>query len=154
MAETVHLDAGHEEGTGRRDFLNYLGVSLGGVGAGAFLWPVIDSMNPSKDVLAVASIEVDLSQIEVGSAVKVVWRGKPVFIRHRTDEEIAEARAVDVDQRGRHLHPSGLHPDRHGGRRDPGRIRRLVLSVPRVALRYVRAHTQGSGAAEPARADI
>lgn len=96
MAEATHSDDGQEEGHGRRDFLNYLAVGMGAVGVGSFLWPVIDSMNPSKDVLALASIEVDLSQIEVGSAVKVFWRGKPVFIRHRTEEEIEEAREVDV----------------------------------------------------------
>ena len=85
-----------EEGVGRRDFLNYLAVGVGAVGAASFVWPVINSMNPSKDVLALASIEVDLSQIEVGSAVKVFWRGKPVFIRHRTAKEIEEAEDVDV----------------------------------------------------------
>lgn len=96
MAETAHSGDGHDDGIERRDFLNYLAVGVGAVGVGGFLWPVINSMNPSKDVLALASTEVDLSQIETGSAVKVVWRGKPVFIRHRTDKEIEEARDVDV----------------------------------------------------------
>lgn len=80
----------------RRDFLNYLAVGVGAVGAGAFAWPVINSMNPSKEVLALASIEVDLSAIEIGQAIKVFWRGKPVFIRHRSEEEIAEMAAVDA----------------------------------------------------------
>lgn len=80
----------------RRDFLNYLAVGVGAVGAGAFAWPVINSMNPSKEVLALASIEVDLSAIEIGQAIKVFWRGKPVFIRHRSEEEIAEMAAVDT----------------------------------------------------------
>jgi ubiquinol-cytochrome c reductase iron-sulfur subunit len=97
MAETTQDDEQPKDG-GRRDFLNYVAVGMGAVGAGAFLWPVINSMNPSKEVLALASIEVDLSAIEVGSAIKVFWRGKPVFIRHRTEEEIAEAQAVDTGQ--------------------------------------------------------
>ena len=59
-------------------------------------WPIISSLNPSEDVLALSSIEVDLSQIEVGQAITVKWRGKPVFIRHRTPEEIKTAEDVDV----------------------------------------------------------
>jgi len=96
MAEATQSEQDQEHGPDRRDFLNYLAVGVGAVGTGAFLWPVINSMNPSQEVLALASIEVDLSQIEVGSAIKVFWRGKPVFIRHRTEAEIAEAREVDA----------------------------------------------------------
>ena len=62
----------------------------------AVAWPMIHSLNPSKDVLALASVEVDLSAIEVGQAVTVKWRGKPVFIRRRTDEEIKQAEEVDL----------------------------------------------------------
>jgi len=69
---------------------------MGAVGAAAVVWPMIDSLSPSADVLALASTEVDLSPIEVGQAITVTWRGKPVFIRHRTETEIEEARAVDV----------------------------------------------------------
>jgi len=84
------------EGT-RRDFLDLVAWSTLAVGAGALAWPLIDQMNPSADVLALSSIEVDLSQIEVGQAVTVKWRGKPVFIRHRTPENIAEAEAVPLN---------------------------------------------------------
>jgi len=66
-------------------------VTIGGV-----VWPLIDQMNPDQSVLALATIEVDISSIEVGQSVVVKWRGKPVFIRHRTAEEIAEARAVPL----------------------------------------------------------
>ena len=66
------------------------------VGAAAAAWPLVDSMNPSADVLALLSTEVDLSPIEVGQSITVVWRGKPVFVRHRTEAEIASARDVDV----------------------------------------------------------
>ena len=75
----------------RRDFLNILTVATGAVGAGAFAWSAVDSMNPSKDVLALASTEVDIGSIEQGQSVTVKWRGKPVFIRHRTADEIASA---------------------------------------------------------------
>ena len=65
-------------------------------GAAAVAWPIISSLNPSQDVLALSSIEVDLAQIEVGQAITVKWRGKPVFIRRRTPEEIKSAEDVDV----------------------------------------------------------
>jgi ubiquinol-cytochrome c reductase iron-sulfur subunit len=81
----------------RRDFLYIATGAVGVVGIGAAVWPFIDQMNPSADVLALASIEVDLSAIEAGQAIKVSWRGQPVFIRHRTDEEIEVARAVLLD---------------------------------------------------------
>jgi len=85
----------HGEGT-RRDFLYVATGSAGVVAAGAAVWPLIDQMNPSADVLALASIEVDISGVAVGSQLTVKWRGKPVFIRHRTEEEIATARAVNL----------------------------------------------------------
>ncbi len=82
-----------ESAHNRRDFLSLLTVATGAVGAASFAWPVINSMNPSKDVLALASTEVDISQIAEGASVTVKWRGKPVFIRHRTAQEIDKAKA-------------------------------------------------------------
>jgi len=79
----------------KRDFLTLATVGVGVVGVGAFAWPIIHSMNPSKDVLALASAEVDLSLIEEGQRITVVWRGKPVFIDYRTPEEISQAQADD-----------------------------------------------------------
>lgn len=67
------------------------------VGVGAAVWPFIDSLNPAADVLALASTEVDISAIEPGQNVTVMWRGKPVFIRRRTEEEITTARKQDED---------------------------------------------------------
>ena len=96
MAEAGHQPAHAEEGESRRDFLAMVTLATGAVGAAAFVWQLINSMNPSAEVLALASVDVDLSNIAVGSAIKVFWRGKPVFIRHRTEKEIEEARAVDV----------------------------------------------------------
>ncbi len=80
----------------RRDFLMLTTAAFSAVGVGAVAWPFIDSMNPAADVLALASIEVDLSPIEVGQSITVKWRGKPVFIRRRTKDEIAKARADDT----------------------------------------------------------
>lgn len=71
-------------------------AALGGVGAATVAWPFVNSMNPAADVLALASIEVDLAHIQPGQTIKAKWRGVPVFIRHRTPEDIAESRAVDV----------------------------------------------------------
>jgi len=85
-----------DEGETRRDFLTLTAISAGVVGAGIAVWPLINSMNPSADVLALASTEVDLAPIEEGQAVTVIWRGKPIFVRHRTPEEIAEAETVEL----------------------------------------------------------
>ncbi|MDF2235843.1 ubiquinol-cytochrome c reductase iron-sulfur subunit [Albimonas sp. CAU 1670] len=81
----------------RRDFLYIATAAAGAVGVGAAVWPAIDQMNPSADVLALASINVDISALEEGSQLTVKWRGKPVFIRYRTEKEIEEARAVPMD---------------------------------------------------------
>ena len=98
MAETANPSPTRGDGVTRRDFLDLVTWSTVAVGAGALAWPLIDQMNPSADVLALSTIEVDLSQVPVGSAVTVKWRGRPVFIRHRTEEEIAEAEAVPLGE--------------------------------------------------------
>lgn len=89
--------ASAEEGVKRREFLFVAAGGFGAVGTAAAVWPLIDNLNPSKDVLALSSIEVDLSPIEVGQGIIVKWRGKPVFIRRRSPEEISEAEAVNID---------------------------------------------------------
>jgi ubiquinol-cytochrome c reductase iron-sulfur subunit len=94
MAETSAVAA--HEGETRRDFLYVATAAAAVVGTGAALWPMVDSMNPSADVLALATTEVDLAPIEPGQAITVVWQSKPVFVRHRTAEEIAAAENVDV----------------------------------------------------------
>ena len=80
----------------RRDFIVVATYAMGAVGAGAFAWPLIDQMNPAADTLALASIEVDVSKIAEGQSITLKWRGKPVFIRHRTKTEIDEALRDDV----------------------------------------------------------
>jgi ubiquinol-cytochrome c reductase iron-sulfur subunit len=96
MADMATTSEHAEEPGTRRDFLYLLTGATAAVGTIAMVWPLIDSMNPSADVLALASTEVDLSGIEEGMAITVTWRGRPVFIRHRTSEEIEQARAVDL----------------------------------------------------------
>lgn len=97
MAEAAvdHQQSSEGEET-RRDFLYLLTGAATAVGAGALAWPLVDTMNPSADVLALASTEVDLSGVEEGMSITVKWRGKPVFIRHRTAAEIEEANAVPL----------------------------------------------------------
>lgn len=86
-----------EEGVRRRDFINIAAVSFAGVGAAAVVLPLVNQMNPSADVLALASIEQDVAAIQPGQAIKTVFRKQPLFIRHLTPREIAEADAVPVD---------------------------------------------------------
>jgi ubiquinol-cytochrome c reductase iron-sulfur subunit len=81
----------------RRDFLYIATASVAAVGTAAAIWPLISQMNPDASVLALASTEVDLTPIAEGQIVTVKWRGKPVFISHRTKKEIDEARAVPVN---------------------------------------------------------
>jgi ubiquinol-cytochrome c reductase iron-sulfur subunit len=80
----------------RRDFLYYATAGVGAVVTGAAVWPLVNQMNPSADVQAASQMRVDVSGVAVGTQLTVLFLGKPVFIRHRTEEEIAEARAVDV----------------------------------------------------------
>lgn len=86
-----------EDGVKRRDFLYVATGGVGAVGTVMAIWPFVDQMNPSADVLALSSIEVDISAIEEGSEISAMWQGKPVFIRHRTKAEIDAANDVDVE---------------------------------------------------------
>ena len=100
MAESTTTVSGsggdHGDGASRRDFLLATASAVGVLGAALACWPFIDSLNPAADVLALSSTEVDLSHVAVGQSITVVWRGKPVFIRHRTPTEIEEARDVNL----------------------------------------------------------
>ena len=87
-----------EKKTKRRGFIFTASYALGAVGVGAAVWPLIDQMNPDASVKALASTEVDVSTIERGQSITVLWRGKPVFIKRRTEEEIAKAREVDLKE--------------------------------------------------------
>lgn len=100
MAETASADirnaiatVGADDPT-KRDFLKLLTGSAAVIGGAALVWPLIDSMNPAKDVLALSSVDIDLAPVVEGQAITVVWRGKPIFVRNRTAEEIKTAQDV------------------------------------------------------------
>ena len=82
----------------RRDFLFTASYTIGAVGVAASVWPLVDQMNPDSSVKALASTEVDVSSLEPGNSITVLWRGKPVFIKRRTQKEIAEARDVKLEE--------------------------------------------------------
>ena len=102
MAKVEHSEGAHVpvetggDGVRRRDFMNLAAVSFAVPGALAIAYPLINQMNPSADVLALSSIEVDLTPIQEGQAMKTEWRKQPVFIRHLSAAEIQQANQVDV----------------------------------------------------------
>ncbi len=91
MFVSNEIDKKKEKGP-RRDFLYSVSYALGAVGIGSVVWPLIDQMNPDASVKALSTTEVDISNIEPGKSLTVLWRGKPVFIRRRTPEEILAAK--------------------------------------------------------------
>jgi ubiquinol-cytochrome c reductase iron-sulfur subunit len=96
----------------RRDFLYLTTGMAGAVGAVAVAWPFIDQMRPDASTLALASIEVDVTSLEPGMSLTVKWRGKPVFIRNRTDKEVAEANEVALaDLKDQVARNANLGPD-------------------------------------------
>ena len=113
LGET-HLSQDDEQAT-RRDFLYYATGGTGAVVVGAAVWPLVNQMNPSADVQALASIEIDISDIEPGTQITVKWLGKPVFIRRRTEREINLAREIEIaelpDNLGRNANVSGADAD-------------------------------------------
>ena len=148
--------------------------SFAAVGAAASLWPLIQQMNPDASTQALASTEIDLKPIQQGQAITVMWRGKPVFIRNRTPDEIKKAvdtplaELIDASARNEALPEKapatdlnrtkkgkenwlvmvgicthlGCIPKGQSLCRYEGRLWRLVLPVPRLALRYGRPHPQ------------
>ena len=98
MSDTDKFDAhgeGHEEPT-RRDFIYIAAGATAAIGAGTVAWPLVAQMSAAADTRAAGSIEIDLSKVSEGQQIKVLWRGKPIFVRYRTQEEIDAAEAVDV----------------------------------------------------------
>jgi ubiquinol-cytochrome c reductase iron-sulfur subunit len=82
----------------RRDVILVAAAGFAAVGAAAALWPLLDQMSPDQSALSLATTDVDLSHIDVGQAITVMWRGKPIFIRRRAEDEIAAAKSVPVDE--------------------------------------------------------
>lgn len=105
--------------TTRRDFIVLAAGATAGVGAAVAAWPFVTSMNPAQDVLALSSVEYDISSIKPGQSVTVMWRGKPVAIRHRTQEEISKARADDGSEM--------CDPQKDTDRTKPGKDEWLIL---------------------------
>jgi ubiquinol-cytochrome c reductase iron-sulfur subunit len=85
-----------ETGERRRDFIYIATGAFAAAGAATVVWPLVNQMNPSADVLALASIDVDLASIQPGQAIKASFRGKPLFVRHLTPAEQTAANKVDV----------------------------------------------------------
>jgi ubiquinol-cytochrome c reductase iron-sulfur subunit len=100
VSDTLNThDAAHHDGVddpAKRDFIYIATGAAAAVGMGAVAWPLVMQMNPAADTLAAGSIEIDLSKVEEGQQLKMLWRGKPVFVRHRTPKEIATAQALDT----------------------------------------------------------
>jgi len=100
MATSAEASAHGAGGGGatRRDFIYLAAGGMTAIGVALAAWPFVQSMNPAADVLALSAIEVDLTPIQLGQRITVKWRSQPVFIAHRTPEEIKEAEAVDVSE--------------------------------------------------------
>jgi ubiquinol-cytochrome c reductase iron-sulfur subunit len=103
----------------KRDFLQLITGAGALIGAGAIAWPLIDSMNPSKDVLALSSVDVDLTPVTEGMGITIVWQGKPIFVRHRTAVEIKEAQDVPLSQL--------IEPQADSARVKPGHDQWIIL---------------------------
>ncbi len=115
----------------RRDFLVIAGSAFAAVGAASLIWPFVDQMNPDAGALALASTEIDLSPVKEGQAITVMWRGKPVFIRNRTAEEIEQAKAVALadlpDDVARNENIAGTAPATDENRTIAGKENWLVM---------------------------
>jgi ubiquinol-cytochrome c reductase iron-sulfur subunit len=124
-------EAHAHDGT-RRDFLYVATGAAGAIAGGAAVWPLIDQMNPSADVQALASIQVDISGVEQGAQLTVLYLGKPVFIRHRTAEDIEAAEAEPVrdlpDPLARNANIPGDAPATDANRALEGRHEWLVMT--------------------------
>jgi len=99
--------------------LTLVTISGAAIGVAAVAWPFIDSMNPSKDVLALSAVEVDLSPVIEGQGITVVWQGKPIFVRHRTPAEIKEAENTPLSDL--------IEPQADSARVKPGHAQWIIL---------------------------
>jgi len=120
VAESVAAsEPGHGDDPSRRDFIHIAAVAAAAGGAVMAAWPLIDQMNPAADTLALASVEYDLSKVDLGQQVTIAWRKQPLFIRHRTPKEIAEAKKGD--------HESLKDPQSDAARVKPGHAEWLIV---------------------------
>jgi ubiquinol-cytochrome c reductase iron-sulfur subunit len=112
------MHQGHPDVT-KRDFLKLVTGAGATIGTAAIAWSFIDYMNPSKDVLALSSVEVDLTPIVAGQGITLLWQGKPIFVRHRTEQETKEARDVPLSDL--------IEPQPDAARVKPGHEQWIVL---------------------------
>jgi len=126
-----------QEGHTRRDFLVVAAGSFAAIGAAFALWPLLDSMNPSADVQALSSTEVDLGPVQLGQRITVLWRGKPVFIDHRTQQEMTRAEGDDGS-------PTLLDPAR-----DEDRVKRPEWLIVIGVCTHLGCVPLGQGANDP-----
>ncbi len=121
----------HHGDVTRRDFIYIAATAFGAIGAAAALWPAIDQMNPDASALSLASIDVDLAPIQTGQAITVLWRGKPIFIRNRTADEIKKAKETTLadlkDPDANVMGESSLLPATDENRTKPGKENWLVM---------------------------
>lgn len=140
MADAT-ADAHEGTETTRRDFIYIAAGSVAAVGAAATIWPFVNQMNPAADTRAMSTTEVDLTAVELGQQIKVMWQGKPVFVRHRTANEIAAARRDDYAQ----LKDPQMDAERivqEDGQ--PGRAEWLILEANCTHLGCVPTFVEGS----------
>ena len=140
MAEAASSAHGGDEPT-RRDFIYIAAGAAAAVGTAATIWPFIDQMNPAADTRALSTTEVDLTAVEVGQQIKVMWQGKPVFVRHRTQTEIAAAQRDDFAN----LKDPQTDAERLvQGDGQPGRPEWLILQASCTHLGCVPTFVEGS----------
>lgn len=109
----VHTQASGElPEPSRRDFLSVSAGAWAAVGAAATLWPLLQQMAPDASTRATATLDVDIGAIAPGQAITVMWRGRPVFVRHRTAAEIDAARTVPLQQLPDNVARAAGRPDR------------------------------------------
>ncbi|MBL8536934.1 MAG: ubiquinol-cytochrome c reductase iron-sulfur subunit [Hyphomonadaceae bacterium] len=125
----------------RRDFIFIASGAAAAVGTAATIWPFIDQMNPAADTLAMSTTEVDLSAIELGQQIKVMWQGKPVFVRHRTPSEVDAARRDDYANLKDPQHDADRLLQEDG---QPGRAEWLILEASCTHLGCVPTFVTGS----------
>ncbi|MEZ5995668.1 MAG: ubiquinol-cytochrome c reductase iron-sulfur subunit [Hyphomonadaceae bacterium] len=129
------------EETTRRDFIYIAGASVAAVGVAATAWPFIDQMNPAADTRALSTTEVDLTVIEPGQQIKVMWQGKPVFVRHRTPDEITAAVRDDYANLKDPEHDADRIKQEDG---QPGRPEWLVLQANCTHLGCIPTFAEGT----------
>lgn len=140
MAEAAS-NAHAGEDTTRRDFIYIAAGAAAAVGGAATIWPFIAQMNPAADTRALSTTEVDLSAVMLGQQIKVMWQGKPVFVRHRTAEEIARAQRDDYASLKDPQHDADRLAQEDG---QPGRPEWIVLEASCTHLGCVPTFVEGS----------